>query len=84
MVSALQVDRAQRIPAQNGTALFPLFAGYRRHPLAWDELFSSAHQPHPHNAALVTRLGQIGPDEFQQLRASADLVFLKQGITFSV
>ncbi len=32
----------------------------------------------------MDRLGQLQPAEFQQRRASADLVFVNQGVTFSV
>jgi uncharacterized circularly permuted ATP-grasp superfamily protein len=62
----------------------PLFAGYRPHPQAWDELFRAPDTAHPHSRLLVERLGQLQPTEFQQRRASADLVFVNQGITFSV
>lgn len=62
----------------------PLFASYARHSSAWDELFDSAGQPHPHCRPLVDCLGQLQSGEFQQRRASADLVFINQGITFSV
>jgi uncharacterized circularly permuted ATP-grasp superfamily protein len=61
-----------------------LFADYRRHPQAWDELFDAAGQPHAHCRMLVDRLGELRIDEFQKRRASADLVFINQGITFSV
>jgi len=62
----------------------PLFAGYQRHPKAWDELFAEPGQAHPHNQLIVDRLGLLEPAEFQQRRASADLVFVNQGVTFSV
>src|SRR5262245_35341710 len=62
----------------------PLFTHYRRHPAAWDELFAEDGQPHPHCRLLVDRLGQLLTSEFQQRRSSADLVFVNQGITFSV
>jgi uncharacterized circularly permuted ATP-grasp superfamily protein len=62
----------------------PLFAAYRPHAQAWDELFRGQGQPHGHCATLVDRLGQLGVEEFQQRRQSADLVFVNQGITFSV
>jgi len=62
----------------------PLFAGYRPHASAWDELFDATGQPHVHCRTLVDRLGELRVDEFQQRRAGADLVFTNQGITFSV
>lgn len=61
-----------------------LFAGYRRHQGAWDELFAADGEPHPHCRLLVERLGQLRSNEFQNRRASADLVFINQSITFSV
>ena len=62
----------------------PLFDGYRPHPAAWDELFAEPKRAHAHNRLIVDRLGQLQPAEFQQRRASADLVFVNQGVTFSV
>jgi uncharacterized circularly permuted ATP-grasp superfamily protein len=62
----------------------PLFAGYRPHPQAWDELFQAPGTAHAHSRQLVERLGQLQSAEFQQRRSSADLVFVNQGITFSV
>ena len=62
----------------------PLFAGYGRHATAWDELFTEPDRPHGHTRLIVERLGRLQPAEFQQRRASADLVFVNQGVTFSV
>src|SRR5215469_9894759 len=61
-----------------------LFDSFNAHPTAWDELFAAEGGAHEHCAALVERLGQLSPAEFQRLRADADLVFVNQGITFSV
>jgi uncharacterized circularly permuted ATP-grasp superfamily protein len=61
-----------------------LFDEYQRHPTAWDELFAARDRPHDHYALLYDRLGQLTPSEFQRLRSNADLVFVNQGITFSV
>jgi uncharacterized circularly permuted ATP-grasp superfamily protein len=61
-----------------------LFDGYQRHPSAWDELFAAPEQIHAPFAPLLAGLGDLTATEFQQLRASADLVFINQGITFSV
>ncbi len=69
---------------RSGDELAFLFKGYERHPTAWDELFGSDDQPHPHCAALLERLGRLTMTEFHQLRAGADLAFINQGITFSV
>jgi len=62
----------------------PLFSGYCRHETAWDELFHAPDQPHEHCRLLVDRLSQLVTTMFQAKRASADLVFINQGITFSV
>src|SRR5262249_31837343 len=61
-----------------------LFDGFHRHPAAWDELFAAQGAPPAHCATLVGRPGQLSAAEFQRLRANADLVFINQGITFSV
>ena len=61
-----------------------LFDGYAPHPTAWDELFNRAGMPHGHCSTLVERLGQLLVHEFAAKRASADLAFVNQGITFSV
>ncbi|HMB02734.1 MAG TPA: circularly permuted type 2 ATP-grasp protein, partial [Isosphaeraceae bacterium] len=57
---------------------------YHQHPTAWDELFAAPDRPHDHCALLFDRLGHLTPPEFQRLRSNADLVFINQGITFSV
>jgi uncharacterized circularly permuted ATP-grasp superfamily protein len=62
----------------------PLFARYARHDTAWDELFDGTGRPHGHCRPLVDSLGQLLTAEFQARRGSADLVFINQGITFSV
>ena len=61
-----------------------LFAGYERHPTAFDELFDRHGRPHSHCQALFEGLGRFQVGEFQKRRASADLAFINQGITFSV
>jgi uncharacterized circularly permuted ATP-grasp superfamily protein len=61
-----------------------LFDGYNPHPSAWDELFAKPALPHSHCEPLVDRLGGLHLLEFQSKRASADLAFVNQGITFSV
>src|SRR5260370_10825710 len=66
------------------TGLRSLFAGYCRHPTAWDELFDSSGGPHPAYRLLVDGLDQLGVGEFQKRRVSADLVFVNQSVTFSV
>ncbi len=61
-----------------------LFDGYAPHAAAWDELFTRAGIPHPFAGVLVDRLGQLLCGDFLDKRASADLTFVNQGITFSV
>ena len=61
-----------------------LWANYAPHANAWDELFDRDLQPHEHCQALVQWLGQMAVGEFQERRHNADLVFITQGITFSV
>lgn len=70
----------------NETVLPPagVFNDYVSHPVAWDELFARTGEPHPHCSTLVERLGRLTQAEFLRKRASADLAFLNQGITFSV
>jgi uncharacterized circularly permuted ATP-grasp superfamily protein len=65
-------------------AVASLFAGYRPHPQAWDELFREPGVAHAHGRLLVERLGRLPPAELQRRRAGADLLFLEQGVTFSV
>src|SRR5262245_15454952 len=61
-----------------------LFDEYRPHSSAWDELFDGDGEPHHHCSTLVERLGRLTANEFQTKRVGADLVFVNQGITFSV
>ena len=63
-----------------------LFGDYQRHPTAWDELFDASRRGNasPHCRLLVDCLDQLRLGEFQKRRTSADLVFVNQGITFSV
>src|SRR5271166_5335469 len=85
MMMQSQATTALPSISSNGQGTEPLlFANYRRHSSAWDELFAEDNEPHPHCHLLVDRLGQLHAGEFQQRRASADLVFINQGITFSV
>ena len=61
-----------------------LWTDYAPHAKAWDELFDRNIQPHKHCEALVQWLGKLALTEFQERRHNADLVFINQGITFSV
>lgn len=60
-----------------------LWAEYAPHPTAWDELFGR-DTAHEHCQPLVNWLGQLAVPDFQERRQNADLVFINQGITFSV
>jgi uncharacterized circularly permuted ATP-grasp superfamily protein len=77
-------ETARTADPESHMARWLLFNGYEPHPTSWDELFASPGTPQAHMAPLVERLGELSPAEFQKLRASADLVFINQGITFSV
>jgi uncharacterized circularly permuted ATP-grasp superfamily protein len=66
------------------TGVSKLFDGYTPHPAAWDELFDRSGDPHAHCSTLAERLGRLLVAEFQARRASADLAFINQGVTFSV
>ena len=61
-----------------------LWTNYEPHPQAWDELFARDFLPHEHCQPLVNWLGDLAIREFQDRRHNADLVFINQGITFSV
>jgi uncharacterized circularly permuted ATP-grasp superfamily protein len=61
-----------------------LWANYVPHAKAWDELFTGDLSAHEHCQALVHWLGQLAVADFQERRRNADLVFINQGITFSV
>lgn len=84
MMQTMTGGQQRMTQQQQQSAAQSLFAAYRRHPIAWDELFDAAGQPHPHCRLLVDRLGQMRPSEFQLRRTSADLAFVNQSITFSV
>src|ERR1700720_788497 len=83
---AVQQQMMHGGPALDGkpSSGIPLFEDYQLHDKAWDELFQGAGSPHSHSRLLVERLGQLQPDEFLERRSGADLVFINQGITFSV
>jgi uncharacterized circularly permuted ATP-grasp superfamily protein len=84
LVQGQTAGRSQEQAVNGQLPAAPLFGGYRPHLRAWDELFRQAGAAHAHSRLLVERLGLLQAAEFQQRRASADLVFVHQGITFSV
>lgn len=61
-----------------------LFDNYTMHPKAYDELFARQGESHQQTQVLFDRLGSLAISEFHTRRASADLAFMNQGITFSV
>jgi uncharacterized circularly permuted ATP-grasp superfamily protein len=61
-----------------------VFDSYQRHGQTWDELFGAEQRPHIHARVLVECLSELTCSEFQERRSLADLVFINQGITFSV
>src|SRR5690349_20084073 len=84
MISPSQTLSAELLTPPPAGTDGKILAGYRAHPIAFDECFQTSADPHEHCRALISRLGELGCSEFQQRRASADLVFVTQGITFSV
>ena len=79
-----QQSQEQSVLDAKRVSSIPLFEEYEPHTQAWDELFHGGGDPHAHSRLLVQRLGGLQPSEFMAKRASADLVFINQGITFSV
>src|ERR1700677_947961 len=79
-----QTATRPRDPPANGQPCAPMFAGYGAHPTAWDELFAEPGVAHTHSRLLLDRLGRLLAPEFQQRRTAADLVFVNEGVTFSV
>jgi len=61
-----------------------LFGSYRCHERAWDEMFQSDSSPQQHASMLLDCLGDLTTSTFCERRSLADLVFINQGITFSV
>lgn len=59
------------------------FATYQLNS-AFDEMFLSADEPRPQYRRLYQRLLELTPAELQQRQHAADLMFLHQGITFTV
>lgn len=60
-----------------------LFENYQ--PTAsYDEAFDPNGEPREHYRAILERLGDISPEEFQSIQRTLSLSFLKQGVTFTV
>src|SRR4051812_31169839 len=81
-IRTAELSQSQSLEAPR--AIPRLFDDYQRHPTAWDELFAAPGRPHGCTVPLLERLGELTVPEFQMLRSNADLVFVNQGITFSV
>jgi uncharacterized circularly permuted ATP-grasp superfamily protein len=75
---------AKPMPAPTLVEAPLLWNDYAPHEAAWDELFARDRSAHGHCQALVQWLGQLAVGDFQERRKNADLVFINQGITFSV
>jgi uncharacterized circularly permuted ATP-grasp superfamily protein len=68
----------------NGKALNGgLFDGYVTDG-AYDEVFSAPGQPRAHYRPLVDRLSALSAEDWRVRQQTADLSFLRQGITFNV
>jgi uncharacterized circularly permuted ATP-grasp superfamily protein len=85
------LDKQTRTSSQTQTQHMPgpeaeplLFQDYELHSKAWDELFAAPGQAHEYCRVLLDRLGRLSVREFLDRRTSADLVFINNGITFSV
>ncbi len=59
------------------------FSGYQ-FIHAYDEMFTQAGTPRPQYLRLFERLLELSPSELQQRQQAADLMFLHQGVTFTV
>nr|WP_229809475.1 circularly permuted type 2 ATP-grasp protein [Roseibacillus persicicus] len=51
---------------------------------AFDEAFKKSGEFRAHYQAVVERLGDVTPEEFQSIQRTLSLSFLKQGVTFTV
>src|SRR5260370_10996644 len=51
---------------------------------AYDEMFRSAGELHPHTEPLLEHILSLPAEELQRRKQAADLSFLNQGITFTV
>lgn len=51
---------------------------------AFDEAFISSGEFRNHYQAVIEKLGDVSPEEFQSIQKTLSLSFLKQGVTFTV
>jgi uncharacterized circularly permuted ATP-grasp superfamily protein len=80
-----QTDMQSQTQMMHGAEAEPLlFQNYTLNPKAWDELFAAPGRAHNFCRVLLDRLGGLTVREFLDRRTSADLVFINNGITFSV
>ena len=62
----------------------PVFAAYRPPAGMYDEMFSAAGGPHRWCAPVAANLLEMGSAEFASLRAQAERMLLRMGVTFNV
>ena len=51
---------------------------------AYDEMFAAPHEVRPHYEQVLDIFSTLSQEELQRRRASVDMAFLNQGITFTV
>jgi uncharacterized circularly permuted ATP-grasp superfamily protein len=62
----------------------PVFAAYRSPSGMFDEMFAAAGGPHPWCAPMALSLLEMNGAEFASLRAQAERMLLRMGVTFNV
>jgi len=62
----------------------PVFAAYRPPSGMFDEMFAAEGEPHPWCAAVASSLLEMNSGEFASLRAQAERMLLRMGVTFNV
>ena len=80
----MQDEVTTAVETNSGTANQSLFGSYECKDRTWDEIFQANLQPQLHSRVLLDCLSDLTQGDFFERRALADLVFINQGITFSV
>jgi uncharacterized circularly permuted ATP-grasp superfamily protein len=62
----------------------PAFSAYRPPTGSFDEMFASAGMPQPGCAELLASIPSLDPAELMKLRARAERMLLRMGVTFNV
>ena len=62
----------------------PVFAAYQPPSGMFDEMFAAAARPHPWCAPIASSLLEMDGTEFASLRAQAERMLLRMGVTFNV